>query len=87
MSLKKIHPKDRMMLREFFETDYYKIFKKHLLDQQQLDFAQQSAWASNMEQLKFIQGGIAALREIHLELKKLHKEEVDKEAKKNAESG
>ena len=74
---------EKTILAEFFESHTYKIFKKHLIDAAHIELRDMALWGDPKDghRLSNLQGQAARLTAIHGTLKKVHKEEGDKDAK------
>lgn len=77
----KLSPSDRLVLSELFESDSYKLLHKHFLLGEWEAIARRALQATDYPHLQYLKGQASALQQLHAELKKINKEEHQKEAK------
>lgn len=72
---------ERLILSEGFESDFYKVLRKYYIEAERLEIAKRALYAPDWDQVKYLQGQADSLKQLHQQLKKIHKEEGQKEAK------
>lgn len=69
----KLTQKELLVLGGFYDTETYRIFRKHFQEDRQMEIAQAATFYRQMDQVVEARGKILELRHIEQELKKLHK--------------
>lgn len=79
----KLSDKDRQILAAGFESEFYRVFKKHFMEERQMVLAQQAPFQSEMSQIYITRGAIMELRNMHKDLQTIHAKQAKKESQKS----
>jgi hypothetical protein len=75
IKLNHLSPKEKALLADFYESEYYKIFKKHFIENGQILLAQNGVISPDWDGVNQHKGAIVVLKNIHEELRRISKEE------------
>lgn len=75
IKLNRLSPKDKAVLADLYESDQYKIFKKHFIENGQIIIAQQGLMSPDYNSVLLNRGMAIMLKNIDDELRRLFKEE------------
>lgn len=68
----KLTEKDRDLLVSLYEMPHWGAFRRHFLEERQLELAQLAPFSPDMTQLAETRGKIVELKSIEVEMRKLH---------------
>lgn len=69
----KLNLKEAQQLANFYDSDTYRVYKKHFMELRQMEIAQESVFSQDLEQLHVNKGKVMELRYMDSELRKIHK--------------
>ncbi len=71
----KLTEKERQQLANFYDSDTYRVYKKHFMELRQMEIAQESVFAQDMKHVHNNQGRVMELKYMDQELRKIHKDQ------------
>lgn len=78
----KLSSKELAVLANGYDSEFWRIFRKHLMEDRQMELAQLAPFAAEMKQVHVLQGQITELRHIEKEMSRLKKEQAKREKTK-----
>lgn len=75
---KKPNVKERLIISDFFESETYQVIRKYYIEGERLEIAIRALQAPSWEQSKFLQGQADALKQLHLQIREINKQEKKK---------